>query len=569
MKKGYLIPENAQPTTNRCLRVFVPDDPLYVAAFLGALTYFGQWTAWERDIEKRGQFAARAWKEANEITIDGLSLPCGDNPITDEEMSEILEQLAQIRSQLAEINDMNITVTQTNGCGCCDGEETTTQTIEGIIIDPEDTGIIPPYMTENVIVVDSARCRAANWMATIVAQMTRTMSTIGTMPITLSNVVSVLIAIFTVGNGLIWSMTAILALGYRLINGLTSDSYDYFDTVADAMENSMQSFVCALYNWTSADNLGAMLNGEILGFVNDAKLQLGLSDTVANSMYTALADVMGAAFVNYFVQNIDTIVPAAFVPAYSCLCGATGDSCPTSNLVLAGVGTLPAGDLTGTTQGFGSSFNSQTGYYEVIFELADNYCVAIDNGQYVGELTPTAAHETCAGGVMVASDGSCIRRFVARSQTPFGTAVTFDKVSNDCSCEPIWEAVEYSTCSASMTLDEDENSIEYSGTISKNGDYGAYSFIARIPDSENCGWLSDKVTTFSSTQNQGLSVDIRIGRDLGGTTEWLDINVSNGSTVIADLTGRTATYIQISMTVGNYSLPCPQALSGILSWTQA
>lgn len=432
MSSGYLIPADPSPENYRCLRVYAPDDPLYMAALLGALTYMGQWTAWERDELHRGTLAANSWKVANELTMDGLSVPCGDNPITDEEMNQILEQLEDIRNQLEELNQMNVTVTQTvNGCGC-GGDETvaTTNTTDGIILDPDETGVIPTYATDTVGTADSARCRVANWMALLVVQTVRTMSTIGTMPMTLSNVVGVLVSIFTIGNGLIWSMTAILALGYRVVNSLASDSFDYFDTVADVMESGMESLVCALYDWTSAENLGAQLNGKIYEFVAGAKSQVGMSDAVADAVYTVLVDVMGAAFVNYIVDNVDAVVPAGFVPQYDCLCGATGDSCPASNLVLAGVGTLPSGDISGTEQAFASQFNSDTGFHEVVFELANNYCVTVDSAEY----SPTEMHETCSDGVMVASDGSCVRRFVARSLAPFATVVTFKSVTVDCRC---------------------------------------------------------------------------------------------------------------------------------------
>lgn len=70
---GYLIPDNPQPNELNCLLVFYPDDPMYLAALLGSITYLGTWTAWERDPDKKARLAAAAWKDANECTLDSMS----------------------------------------------------------------------------------------------------------------------------------------------------------------------------------------------------------------------------------------------------------------------------------------------------------------------------------------------------------------------------------------------------------------------------------------------------------------------------------------------------------------
>jgi len=442
---GYLIPENAQPADTRCLRVFVPDDPLYIAAFLGALTYFGQWTAWERDEQKRGQFAAHAWREANELTLDGLSLPCGDYPITDEEMSEILEQLADIRSQLAEINNMNVTQTvNVGGCGCGDGSTSTTTT--GTIIDPEDTGIIPPYMTDEIQASAGVRCRAANHLSRMVSETIRALAgRLGGGVLLIVGIAQVLFSILTwidlvPGDEVVGSVIGILGLitiaqAIARMAGTTVFTWGVLDELAEILESPTvaQEFVCALYGGSNAEELGNALTS----FLNSKISQLNTDEFVKNAMIDVFHLLFDPRIINWYVENIDSIVPADFIPAYSCLCGATGDSCPTQNIVLAGVGSFPTlvGGLEGTTQGFASQFNGQTGYYEIIFELADNYCVTIENGAY----TPTENNEKCASGVMVPSDGSCIRRFVASSLEPFATAVTFNQVSNNCDCNDFVE----------------------------------------------------------------------------------------------------------------------------------
>jgi len=62
--KGYIIPETIDPKENVCIRVYVPNDPLYIGAFWNAYEFFTKWNAWERDEAKRGADAAAVWRSA-------------------------------------------------------------------------------------------------------------------------------------------------------------------------------------------------------------------------------------------------------------------------------------------------------------------------------------------------------------------------------------------------------------------------------------------------------------------------------------------------------------------------
>jgi len=439
MSKGYLIPENAQTAETRCLRVFVPDDPLYIAAFLGAYEYFGQWTAWERDTAHRGAIAASVWKDAIDVTIDSLSIPCSDNPITDDEMGDILDKLNDVISRLTEIEDMNITVTQTNGC-CCDGDTTSTSTTTtSRTIDPEDTGIIPPYDTDHVNISDPMKCRTTNYLARMVTETVRALAgRLGGGALLVLGIVEVLFFVLSwvdmvPGDEVVGTVIGMLGLitiaqAIARMAGTTMFTWGVLDELAEFLESPQvaEEFVCYLSGWTNSEELGALLTS----FINSKIAELDTVQPVRDAMIAVFGLLFDSPLINWFTQNSERIVPADFIPEYDCICGATGDSCPTSNIVLSGLGTFPGNDLEGTTQGFASTFNSTTGYYEIIFELAANYCVSIDNATY----TPEEAHETCNNGVMVPSDGSCIRRFVARSQAPFATAVEFVSQSADCAC---------------------------------------------------------------------------------------------------------------------------------------
>lgn len=422
MTKGYLIPQNPQPDALRCLRVFIPDDPLYLAALLGALDYFGQWTAWERDENHRGALAAAAWRAAIETTYEALADGCGDA-----EMTEITELLNTIISRIEGLENMNITVTQNAGCGCCgDGGGGSSQTTTGgVIINETETGTAPEYNTEPVEIVDTAKCRAANYLAFQVAAMVRSISQISGNP-TLNAILSVLTSIVVwIGGISALGASSLIVVGTQIASLLSGEG-SKFQELADDIDNNMQSLVCALYNWNNSAELGNALL-VWLYYRIDGILVSDPATTIA--MRAVVSNLFGSALINVFTSTIETVIPADFVPAYSCTCGATGDSCPTNRLVVAGAGNFPDGDIAGTIQGFSSQFNSNTGYHELIVELEENYCVSIDYGQYA----PDEAHEVCSDGVMVASSGSCVRRIRCSSLQPFAAAVEFVSLSPDCS----------------------------------------------------------------------------------------------------------------------------------------
>lgn len=62
--KGYMIPDEPSPVGDICIRVRVPNDVKYVAAFWGAYQYFTTWKAWQRDEAKTGKVCAERWKQS-------------------------------------------------------------------------------------------------------------------------------------------------------------------------------------------------------------------------------------------------------------------------------------------------------------------------------------------------------------------------------------------------------------------------------------------------------------------------------------------------------------------------
>ncbi len=88
---GYLLPEGECYTDElACTLVFYPDKPEYRRALLGSITYLSTWLAWERDADKRGQDAARAWKNAVDETLGCWTMACFEELIADVEAIRIL-----------------------------------------------------------------------------------------------------------------------------------------------------------------------------------------------------------------------------------------------------------------------------------------------------------------------------------------------------------------------------------------------------------------------------------------------------------------------------------------------
>lgn len=80
---GYIIPDPIDPEETICIRVYVPAHPLYVAAFMRAYQYFGQWVAWERDPTNKASQAAAVWRDAIERTQSEFDCSHGECGIMD------------------------------------------------------------------------------------------------------------------------------------------------------------------------------------------------------------------------------------------------------------------------------------------------------------------------------------------------------------------------------------------------------------------------------------------------------------------------------------------------------
>lgn len=83
---GFLLPDEIDPGENICVAVNIPNDPLYIAAFIGMYERMGTWVMWEKDGTTRARDAAQVWKNAIDASyVDGQlerCMSCCDDLIT-------------------------------------------------------------------------------------------------------------------------------------------------------------------------------------------------------------------------------------------------------------------------------------------------------------------------------------------------------------------------------------------------------------------------------------------------------------------------------------------------------
>lgn len=437
--KGYLIPTNAQPTEYRCLRVFVPDDDLYQRALLGSILFLGSWSAWERDTGKRGRLAADAWKSANDMTMENLSTMCATGDCEGEDMGELLDAIELLKEKIGEL-DMNISINNNN---CCCGDEASSagSGVEidggGVYIPPEWEGVPPPWDVDEVDDIgDVAMCRTANWLAVTVVSVVRGFANIGTTGMFLAAVVAAILQIVAVidgvpATGAAWGiMLVTVATTVLTLNSLVDFSAGDFDTLATQIEGRMGDFVCSLKDWTTAGEVSTAVTDFLDARIDDTALIAGWQPLTVGYVKDVFTSLFGSAFGNFIAYNVGYLVPSDFVSVYTCDCGTSGDSCPSAHTVILGYGTLPTGNLSGRNEGFASVFNPSSGLFEVFVELAENYCLTVDDNGHV----LSSANEVCSDGSMVASAGECARSLRYTSSAPFAITVHFGYPSSSCTC---------------------------------------------------------------------------------------------------------------------------------------
>lgn len=121
-KRAYLLPEDIDPDDDLCIRVYIPNDPIYIGAFWNAYEYFTKWGAWERDDAHRGVEAASRWlssfEQARDEWLLGLGACCPFIPVSEEPLDNLADLLWSIKEVFEQIDnwlDDGYTATQIKG----------------------------------------------------------------------------------------------------------------------------------------------------------------------------------------------------------------------------------------------------------------------------------------------------------------------------------------------------------------------------------------------------------------------------------------------------------------------
>lgn len=230
---GYLLPEGECYTDElACTIVFYPDKEEYRRALLGSIVYLSNWLAWERDSDKRGKDAARAWKNAVDETLECWTMTC---------FEELMADVARIRTLLENRKD------------CCDPnvvyyptEEPTTEIIP-LVGDP------PAFYGETAV---------ADWDEWLEHVCHNAHLYVDYLKDTASEIKDA-VSINSIYLGLIAAALAVLSfsgvglpiafgLAALVVTGLvTSATLSTFSDTADDFETARDSIVCAIVAGTS------------------------------------------------------------------------------------------------------------------------------------------------------------------------------------------------------------------------------------------------------------------------------------------------------------------------------
>lgn len=127
--KGYPIPDNPEPEGYHCVRVYVPDDSLYIGIFWQSLHYLASPRAWANDPEHTALIAAEVWRTAIQLSQDNDACASGDCGIMDIRQSEgvpcIIEKLDDCEGEWQQVVDMRLCVPKMRWIGGVLQQDTT------------------------------------------------------------------------------------------------------------------------------------------------------------------------------------------------------------------------------------------------------------------------------------------------------------------------------------------------------------------------------------------------------------------------------------------------------------
>jgi len=269
--------------------VYLPDDPQFIANFVGAYTFFTKWLAYERDDEKTGKKAADMMWAAYEKTMESFyGSGCGD------EMAFDCETMKDCLIEVAEAFKLNVTVNNYVSGG---GDSTLYCVDDGgnITVNPPPIGNLPvqptiPPPVDDITPIDDGSqpgegeppegwatweeydadaCQAANSMVEYAYQWAIRSSDFLTEDVyTIASILVVIVNILTLGWGVLFERALLLKIAEVVANmQLWGQPIGFaFQEVADYIEANRQEMVCELYQArTSASNWSNLLIARLFG----------------------------------------------------------------------------------------------------------------------------------------------------------------------------------------------------------------------------------------------------------------------------------------------------------------
>lgn len=325
-KKGYRLPDNPTPLALRCVKLWIPDNQLYLEAFAGAYNDLGTWLVWEKDGTNRATLAAQTWKNAIDYTyangwVDNCNEECPEMTDCCEELTHRIELLEQTFGSEGDCEMSN--------CGCgCNSQNMLNVTV---ITPPNVLPYEPPLSDEPPVLspADSYKCGVAHYIAYVIRSILINtfdwQGTYGGWSEYLEGFFSWL-ADWLPGAGLIYAVYASV-VGW--LAGLTNDA-----AIVNAYNEIEESIVCAIY--TSSTPAQAWGN-----------VQSAIADGFSGSIVSRLTVQAIASLMPYseaFAPNTVSSLPASF-RARTCSCNEEPEQLPGGYLILP----VLAGDTTGST----------------------------------------------------------------------------------------------------------------------------------------------------------------------------------------------------------------------------
>lgn len=334
----YLLPANANPEADRCVIVFIPDEPEYLRAFMGSLGFLATWVAWEKDPEHRAMIASQRWKQANLRTLETLDfLDC-----------ELIEELIEDGDMAINVNNQ----ISCGGCGNCGECLSPTGTYSPLPTQPQPDSIPPLNALPETMPTEENfppefptypdyldyRCSVSRQIAVDIRNTFSNMQTfaglvgmgaaaLGAYIASASVVGGLITGLLGVGllaTGVIWAIVGILVSFTVIAVGL----FVYMTPLYNEIVIGLDEITCIIFNGPDTETVKANLTA----FFESALVGIAYENTVEEGVFTISilkiidylipGDLLG--LLNGTVTELDEFISAEAKGFNCAICGDIG-----------------------------------------------------------------------------------------------------------------------------------------------------------------------------------------------------------------------------------------------------